>query len=320
MEEYSIGNINGLHVFVAMPLGIKDGIDFNQIYTSLIKPALEEVGFEVYRAYKEMHTGKISPDMLQELLLADVVVAELSSGDPDVWYTLGVRHALRARGVISLHNRGDCPPFDVHRPLQLRYHIKDGVPDPDFLAADKTALACMAQEILAASPGRPTSPLYSVLRYLQEPDWKSLRLDEAREFWEQQNRIEAARKKLRPADIMVLAEEAPVQVLRQEAHLTAATVLIQLGQVSLALEQVEKALAIDPGDVESRQLKGELQGLLNNPVPAAARPEALVAEEPWQPRRVFLFSGHTIDPPGRPDQRFPQNKVKIAAAAIAQKL
>ena len=41
---------------------------------------------------------------------------------------------------------------------------------------------------------------------------------------------------------------------------------------------------------------------------------------PFEPRQVFLFSGHMIDAPGRVPPRFPPDKEKIAAQAIAEKL
>jgi hypothetical protein len=41
---------------------------------------------------------------------------------------------------------------------------------------------------------------------------------------------------------------------------------------------------------------------------------------PFEPRYVFLFSGHMIDAPGRVPPRFPAEKEKIAAQAIAKKL
>ena len=85
------------HAFVAMPFGIKEQIDFNRVYGELIKPALEDAGFEVFRADEEMRAGDIRTDMFQELLMADLVVADLSIDNPNVWYELGVRHALRAR-------------------------------------------------------------------------------------------------------------------------------------------------------------------------------------------------------------------------------
>ena len=102
------------HAFVAMPFGIKEQIDFNRVYGELIKPALEGAGFEVFRADEEMRAGDIRTDMFQELLMADLVVADLSIDNPNVWYELGVRHALRARGVIGIMCRRDYMPFDVY--------------------------------------------------------------------------------------------------------------------------------------------------------------------------------------------------------------
>jgi hypothetical protein len=40
-------------------------------------------------------------------------------------------------------------------------------------------------------------------------------------------------------------------------------------------------------------------------------------EDKWQPRRVFLFSGHMIDAPTRPTPRFPAAKEAAAAQKIA---
>jgi hypothetical protein len=43
-------------------------------------------------------------------------------------------------------------------------------------------------------------------------------------------------------------------------------------------------------------------------------------EDRWEPRQVILFSGHMVDAPGRPDQRFPNGKAPAAATAIAAAL
>src|SRR5919107_6311546 len=91
-----------MHVFVAMPYGIKEGIDFNRVYSDFIKPALIDEGFEVFRADEEISAGNIRTDMFQELLLADLVVVDLSIDNPNVWYELGVRHELRKRGVVQI--------------------------------------------------------------------------------------------------------------------------------------------------------------------------------------------------------------------------
>jgi hypothetical protein len=123
-----------LHAFVAMPFGVKEGIDFNAVYADYIKPALESVGFDVFRADEEQRAGNIRTDMFQELLLADLVVVDLSLDNPNVWYELGVRHGLRSRGVIQIQCRREYLPFDVYVDRTLRYHVKDGTPDPQFIA------------------------------------------------------------------------------------------------------------------------------------------------------------------------------------------
>jgi hypothetical protein len=215
------------HVFVAMPYGVKGGVDFNEVYRQLIKPALADAGFSVFRADEEQRAGSISTDMFQELLLADLVVADLSIDNPNVWYELGVRHALRARGVIQIQSQRDRMPFDVYVERTLRYHLKDGLPDPSHLEDDKRALARFAQETMDSWYSLRISPVYHLLPFLKEPDWKSLRVGKAGQLWEEheawERRIELARRNGRPGNILVYADEVPTQFLRAEAHRAAGT-------------------------------------------------------------------------------------------------
>ena len=259
------------HAFVAMPYGVKEGIDFNQVYESYIKPALASAGFDVFRADEEMRAGDILTDMFQELLLADLVVADVSIDNPNVWYELGVRHALRKRGVIQITCRRERTPFDVYTERSLTYHIaQDGAgcasPDPGQLESDKKKLAQFATETMNCWYDRKVSPVYHLLPYLQEPDWKSLRVEEAKEFWEEYEawamRIEVARRRNRPGDILVFASEAPTRIFHLEAYRAAGKALLSLGQFKLALSQYENALAIRPNDLDSRRQKGLLLGRL----------------------------------------------------------
>lgn len=273
-----------VYVFVAMPYGTKEGIEFNKVYSEYIKPALESVGFEVFRADEELRAGNIRTDMFQELLLADLVVVDLSIDNPNVWYELGVRHALRERGVVQIQSKRDHLPFDIYVDRALRYHLKDGVPDPNYLEADKQALATFAVETIKSWHGRKISPVYHLLRYLKEPTWKSLRIGEANEFWEAHEkwelRIEVARRLGRPGDILVLTEEAPTRILQLEAHRAAAWALLKLGQFAFALEQYEKALAIEPTDIESRHQKGIVLGRLKKHDDAKLWLKAIVKDYP----------------------------------------
>ena|SRR5580704_8526283 len=135
-----------LHAFVAMPYGTKQGIDFNEIYSDYIRQALEQIGFEVFRADEELRSGDIRVDMFQELLLADLVVVDLSIDNPNVWYELGVRHALRPRGVVQVQSQREHMPFDVYVDRALRYRVRDGHLDPDHLNEDRKMLATVATE------------------------------------------------------------------------------------------------------------------------------------------------------------------------------
>jgi tetratricopeptide (TPR) repeat protein len=277
------------HAFVAMPYGTKEEIDFNAVFGELIKPALESAGFEVFRADEEMRAGNIRTDMFQELLLADLVVADLSIDNPNVWYELGVRHALRKRGVVQITCRRDHTPFDVLTERSVKYRTAKNsagvaVPDPQYLEEDQKKLAEVATQTINAWYDRKVSPVYHLLRYLKEPDWKTLRVEEANEFWEEYDgwatRIEVARRRNRPGDILVLANEAPTRVFRVEAYRTAGKALASLGQFRLALIQYENALAISPKDLESQRQKGFMFGRLMDLDAAKAWVVGLVKEHP----------------------------------------
>lgn len=289
------------HAFVAMPFGIKERvdaagvkekIDFNKVYSDLIKPGLESAGFTVFRADEEMSAGNIRTDMFQELLLADLVVADLSIDNPNVWYELGVRHALRRRGVIQISCRRGPMPFDVYTDRSLRYHLKAGAdgnlaPDASLIEGDKKALAEFATNTINSWYERKVSPVYHLLPYLQEPNWKALRVEEAREFWQEYDsyttRVELARKRQRPGNILVYADEAPTRVFRVEVYQTAGKALLSLGQYKFALAQYENALEIKPNDPESRRQKGVLLARLERHDEAKEWAEALVKDFPDDP-------------------------------------
>ena len=65
-----------------------------------------------------------------------------------------------------------------------------------------------------------------------------------------------ARRKQRPGDILVLAEETPNSVLEFEALRTAARALVRLNRPRYALNILERARQLEPDDVEARQLEG----------------------------------------------------------------
>jgi hypothetical protein len=243
------------HAFVAMPFGIKSGadgqpIDFNRVYREFIGPALDAAGLESFRADQEIRGGDIRTDMFQELLVADLVLADLSIDNPNVWYELGVRHALRSRGVVIVSGGQTPTAFDLYTDRKLRYGLKDGGPDPATIDDDKRKLTEMTKATMESWHGRKVSPVYNLMPNLQEPDWKSLRVGDVREFWEQHdawdNRLGLARRAGRIGDVLVLAEEAPVAAFRADAWIKAGEALRKAERFRFALEHLERGLEIEP--------------------------------------------------------------------------
>jgi tetratricopeptide (TPR) repeat protein len=253
------------HVFVAMPFGAKPGhdgqlIDFNLVYKEYIKPALEAAGLEVFRADEERRAGDIIIDMFQELLIADLVVVDLTIDNPNVWYELGVRHALRARGVILVQGSRPNNPFDSYAQRRLFYNVQGGGPDPATVENDRRNLTEMAKATMESWHGRKESPVYHLMPNLQEPDWKSLRIGDVQEFWEQhdawEQRVILAGKARQIGNMLVLADEAPVAAFRAEAWIKAGVALRKAERFDFALEQLERGLAIEPDNLTGLQEKG----------------------------------------------------------------
>ena len=277
-------NIVRPHAFVVMPFGTKEGIDFNAVYTQLLAPALDAAGFEPFRADEELRAGDIRRDMFQELLLADLVIADLSIANPNAWYELGVRHALRSRGIIHVQAGQNPIPFDVIVDRTISYSLKDGAPDPERLERDGAAIAAAAEETFRAWSGRKPSPVYALVPGLVEPSWESLRVAGESEFWDRHRdweiRLEVARAAGRAGDVLLLAEEAPTWVTRLEARRAAASALRRLGSYEFALEQVRKALEIEPTDLASRQLEVGVLERMGETNRARELANALVEEHP----------------------------------------
>ncbi|MCQ3980492.1 MAG: hypothetical protein DPW09_44345, partial [Anaerolineae bacterium] len=232
------------HAFVVMPFGRKQGpddrwIDFNAIYQNLIKPALEEAGFEPFRADEESVSGDILTDMFQELLLADLVIADLSIDNANVFYELGVRHAIRKRGLVHIQSGRSYLPFDIFNVRTVPYRIdKNGRPDPEFLEKDKQAIVKITRETWASSQDRIHSPIFNLLDGLEEPSRRSLRTPLATGYWreykEWEERVTIAQRQKRIGDVLLLTEEVTNPLIKEEAIAEAGRALKSLSRHELA--------------------------------------------------------------------------------------
>jgi nucleoside 2-deoxyribosyltransferase len=99
---------DGPHAFVLMPFDDS----FASIYDELIRPALEDAGYEVSRADSFLDQQNILRDIVGRIATADLVVAELTALNPNVMYELGLCHALRTPAVLITQTL-EAVPFDL---------------------------------------------------------------------------------------------------------------------------------------------------------------------------------------------------------------
>jgi hypothetical protein len=110
-----------MHVFIVRPFGTKSGIDFDRVEAELIRPAIREAGFTGGTTGEFIQQGNIRTDMFEELLIADLVIADISIHNANVFYELGIRHALRDKRTFLINSKGDEVPFDLKTDRYLPY-------------------------------------------------------------------------------------------------------------------------------------------------------------------------------------------------------
>jgi hypothetical protein len=125
----------------------------DQVFNDLIKPVATDLGYELMRADHISAPGLITPQVISCLVTYDVVVADLTEHNPNVFYELAVCHALQ-KPVIQILEIGEGLPFDVQplRAIELNHQ------DLDSVAQAKTKLRAQF-EYVECNPHQISSPL-----------------------------------------------------------------------------------------------------------------------------------------------------------------
>ena len=118
--------------FVISPIGEADSQiykEFDFFLKKAIKPAVEKsgYGFEVIRADEILRPGLIINDILEQISSAFIVIADLTNQNPNVFYELGVRHALSPRTILIARSIKDIPS-DLTGNRAISYDISPGNP------------------------------------------------------------------------------------------------------------------------------------------------------------------------------------------------
>ncbi|MDQ3279927.1 MAG: hypothetical protein M3Q69_00775 [Acidobacteriota bacterium] len=265
------------NAFVIRPFGEKSGVDFDAIHRDLIGPALAEFGVQKATTLEILESGNIRTDMFRMLLTADLVIADLSIHNANVFYELGIRHSLVKKHTILIRSDIDKIPFDLFTDRYLLYDHN----------APKAALAALVQSIdQTLNTNKETdSPVFALLPGLAEQDAESF-LVVPPHFSEKVREVcdDAIDRDSRIADLVLLATEIaglPWEIagLRHIGH-----ALFQANAFEPAKETWERIRASDADDVEANHLLSTIYQRLGD-LPRAENAVERVLQHPRASKR-----------------------------------
>jgi hypothetical protein len=229
-------------LFIVRPFGLKQGIDFDDVEKRLIVPALALASITGSTTKEIVEAGNIREDMFRLLVTADVVLADVSIHNANVFYELGIRHGLRPRATVMIRSavKDHDYPFDLQTD---RYLVYDAA-NPDATVAE---LARVLKETLGNQ--RTDSPVYQLLPQLKAPDPAVLRVV-PQDFGEE---VQIAFRQSRRGDLRLLAYEARNRPWGSEGLRAVGRAQFALKAYGGAKETFELLLAVDRNDVEANQ-------------------------------------------------------------------
>jgi hypothetical protein len=138
--------------FVLMPFAEK----YREVYEQVYKPVCEANNLRCWRVDEIARPGSITNDIVEGIIDADVVLADLTSKNPNVFYELGIAHTVGNKTIMTSQNREDVP-FDIASFRIIFY--EQSISGSKKLA---TALDTAIKELLKALD-RTNNPVQSVL-------------------------------------------------------------------------------------------------------------------------------------------------------------
>ena len=123
--------------FVISPIG-EPGTETrkraDQVLRHIIRPAVQQCGYIAKRADEIGQPGIITSQVIQRVIDDDLVVADLTEGNPNVFYELAVRHTIK-KPVIQIIKMDETIPFDVNDVRTVKFDLQD--PDSNEQAKEE---------------------------------------------------------------------------------------------------------------------------------------------------------------------------------------
>jgi tetratricopeptide (TPR) repeat protein len=162
--------------FMVMPFGTKSTglkpgegpteVNFDTLWENAIAPLLEDLGYAPIRADADAGSLIIN-DMLKRLVYSDLILADISIPNANVYYEIGVRHAARQRGCVMIAADWSRPLFDIAQMRRLTYPLPTSTVDLELAQQICDRLQPAIQDMAhKASPVHETVP--AVINALDE--------------------------------------------------------------------------------------------------------------------------------------------------------
>jgi len=257
--------------FVIRPFGTKKDlsgrkIDFDRVHKELIGPALKAVELSGETTGEIVDAGNIREDMFALIFEADLVVCDITILNANVFYELGIRHALRKKSTVMIKGKTkkDNTPFDLLTDRYLPYDIKSP-------GATKGTLIEMIKASLN-SERETDSPIFQMLPALPEADPSKVQTVPV-DFREEVRRARAAKSK---GWLRLLSEE-----VRDRRFLWGGLKLVASAQWDLkdwvgARDSWETIREIHPDDIDANLALANIYERLYREGP---RPELMEASD-----------------------------------------
>lgn len=159
--------------FVIMGFGKKSDpstgktYDLNQTYKNIIRPAVKKAGYECVRADEIKDSGLIDKSMYALLMQADLVIADITTYNPNAIYELGIRHAVRPFSTIIIKEKEGKIPFDLdHNRMFMYSHLGEDIGADEAKRCQKE-LVILIDKISKSKA--IDSPLYEFINDINPP-------------------------------------------------------------------------------------------------------------------------------------------------------
>lgn len=141
--------------FVISPIG-EDGSEVRTTADQLLRHVIVKglsPDYEIVRGDQENNPGAITPQIVAAILEADLVVADLSGFNPNVYYEVAVAHGFN-KPTVHLQNKNEKPAFDLKDTRLIRYDLSN----PDNVVSSQELLKSYAL-FAATNPEQVVTPL-----------------------------------------------------------------------------------------------------------------------------------------------------------------